>query len=73
VKFQLIEDLLGILKEDAPVKDMRIGAFWTAVWSENCGLASTIAGHDHEGRPPVAEPRALAGKSAMALAGLARS
>ncbi|MCL6448859.1 MAG: DUF4213 domain-containing protein, partial [Armatimonadetes bacterium] len=49
----IIDDILSTLKEDAPVKEVRVGAFWTAVWSKNCGLASTFSNHDHEGGPPV--------------------
>jgi len=71
--FGFMEDLLETLKDDAQVREVRIGAFWTAVWSENCGLASTITGHDHEVGAPVAQAGSLPGKSAIELCRLTRS
>lgn len=41
----LIEELRG---KDHPVKEVLTGAYWTAVVSQKCGLASTFR---HEGRP----------------------
>jgi len=73
VALTIIDDLLEVLKEDAPVRDVRVGAFWTAVWSKNCGLASTLTGSDHEGRPPVAPAGSLTGRSTLALCRLAGS
>lgn len=69
----IIDDILSTLKEDAPVKEVRVGAFWTAVWSKNCGLASTFSNHDHEGGPPVSSAGSLMTKSAFELCRLANS
>lgn len=51
-----------------------MGAFWTAVWSRSCGLASTLGASDHEhGATFVAEAGRLEGFAARQLAGLAHS
>ncbi|MEW5933429.1 MAG: DUF4213 domain-containing protein [Bacillota bacterium] len=46
---------------------MRIGAFWTAVWSRNCGLASTVFEHEHSSGPPVLEAGNLTSMTARGL------
>jgi uncharacterized protein (DUF4213/DUF364 family) len=78
---QLIDDLLATLKVDAPVHNVRVGAFWTAVVVEKpdeglcCGLAST-SGEDkahHHGRPLVRHAGHLLKRSGLELAALARS
>ncbi|MGQ9627596.1 MAG: Rossmann-like domain-containing protein [Anaerolineae bacterium] len=71
----IIDDLLASLKEDAPLREVRIGVFWTAVLSRRCGLASTLhqERHHHHGRPPVPEAGSLLEKSALELASYARS
>jgi uncharacterized protein (DUF4213/DUF364 family) len=38
---KVLEDLLAWLVHDAPVKEARVGVFWTAVLSRGLGLAST--------------------------------
>jgi hypothetical protein len=46
----ILEDLLGKLSDDAPVRSVVVGAHWTAVCSRYCGLASTVLEekpHDH--------------------------
>lgn len=81
MSLNLINDLLATLETDAPVRDVRVGAFWTAVVVEKpgaglcCGLAST-AGEDkahHHGVPLVRQAGSLLGQSALELAALARS
>lgn len=69
----LIEIILGQIKEDAKVKEVRVGPFWTAVHSRGCGLSSTLFEHDHAAGPPVKEPGKLKEKSALELAALAKS
>jgi len=62
-----LDDVLDTLKEDAPVREIRVGAHWVAVCSRHCGLASTLGqagGSDAEG---------FSGRSARELAELARS
>lgn len=76
----LINDLLNTLPNGA-VKEVRIGAFWTAVVVEteqgpSCGLASTLHGHGnhhHGGGPAVQEAGRLTERSARELAQLLRS
>jgi uncharacterized protein (DUF4213/DUF364 family) len=53
---------------------VRIGPFWTAVWSRRCGLGSTTGLGEHEhGATFVQEAGSLAGRSALELARLAHS
>jgi uncharacterized protein (DUF4213/DUF364 family) len=70
----LLDDLISALPGDAPAREVRVGAFWTAVWSRSCGLASTLGAGDHEhGATFVAEAGRLQERSARRLAGLAHS
>ncbi len=38
---KILDDLIGSLTADAPVREVRVGRFWTGVWSRGCGLAAT--------------------------------
>jgi len=53
----IIETLLDSLQADAPVRQVLVGAFWTAVVLDTdppyCGLASTLRGATHDAGPPV--------------------
>lgn len=77
----LINDLLATLKTDAPVRDVRVGAFWTAVVVERpgeglcCGLASTTGQDEahHHGRPLVRQAGDLLERGALELTNLAQS
>jgi len=75
----VVERLIGDLRLDGRVIDVRIGALWTAVAVETerglrAGLASTQTAHDLEhGRPLVREAGHLLGKRAGDLARLALS
>jgi uncharacterized protein (DUF4213/DUF364 family) len=77
---KLLDDLLATLP-DGSLRDVRVGAFWTAVVVEvdgrsSCGLASTLRnGHDHHhgGGAAVRDAGQLTEGSARELAGLARS
>jgi uncharacterized protein (DUF4213/DUF364 family) len=70
----ILDDLLSTLSGDAPVHEVMVGAFWTAVWSRQCGLASTLGAGEHEhGATFVAGAGRLEESSARHLAGLARS
>ncbi len=64
---KIIEDIISTLKEDAPVKDVRVGSSWTAVWTRHCGLASTITERDHSSGPPVRDAGRLKEKTALEL------
>jgi uncharacterized protein (DUF4213/DUF364 family) len=71
---EILDDLIGSLKEDAPVHEVRIAPFWTAVWSRACGLASTVMPEEHEhGSIFVEDVGNLAGRSALELTRLAFS
>lgn len=72
-----IEALLAELKGDAPVRQVRVGAFWTAVVLDaapaRCGLASTLRADSHHEGPPVRHPGQLREHSGRALAAWLRS
>jgi uncharacterized protein len=75
----LMDDLLATLP-DGQIRNVQVGAFWTAVVVQieetlHCGLASTLRGEDyhHSGKPAVRDPGHLLKQSARELAGLARS
>jgi uncharacterized protein (DUF4213/DUF364 family) len=71
---KILEDVVASLKQDAPTRQVRVGAFWTAVWSRGCGLASTVRPEDHEhGSIFVEDSGDLADRSALDLARLASS
>ena len=68
----ITEMLLDELHDDAPVRQVLMGAFWTAVVLDTdpvqCGLASTLRGQtDHQG-PPIPEAGELLSYSARQLA-----
>lgn len=70
----IIDDLLSNLQHDAPVHNVCVGAFWTAVVSRACGLASTTIDPAYEhGQTPVSDAGALTDRSARELATLAQS
>jgi len=71
---KILDDLIGSLAADATAREVRIGPFWTAVWSRGCGLASTTGLGEHEhGATFVPDAGSLAGRSALDLARLAYS
>ena len=70
---RVLFDLLSTL-EDAPVRKVCAGIFWTAVTTRATGLASTVRELDEEhGGFVVADAGALEGKSGLELAQLAFS
>jgi hypothetical protein len=69
----IISDLLASLRHDAPVRTILVGAYWTAVCSRSCGLASTLTGDRPHGSAPVRDVGRLHLKSARELAEFARS
>ena len=72
-----IEALLGSLRTDAPVRQVLVGAFWTAVVLDTdpprCGLASTLRPATHPSGPPVPDAGHLLEHSGRELAALLRS
>lgn len=71
---QIIRELLDSVTADHEVTELCVGAFFTAVVSRGCGLASTLRGQccDHEG-PSVRNAGSLLPQGARALARLALS
>jgi uncharacterized protein (DUF4213/DUF364 family) len=73
----IIEALLDDLGADAPVRQVLMGAFWTAVVLDTdpprCGLASTLRGETHHEGPPVPQAGRLLERSARELAEWIRS
>jgi uncharacterized protein (DUF4213/DUF364 family) len=69
--------LLASLDEDAPVQQILVGAFWTAVVLDTnpprCGLASTLRAESGGPWPAVREPGRLHQRSGRELASLLRS
>ncbi len=76
----LLDDLLATLPEGV-IRDVRVGAFWTAVVAEvegrcRCGLASTLSGendHHHTGMDDVTDAGHLTGYTGRQLAALVHS
>jgi uncharacterized protein (DUF4213/DUF364 family) len=73
----IIDSLLGELKADAAVRQVLIGAFWTAVVMDTdpprCGLASTLRAESHAEGPPVRRPGHLREHTGRELAEWLRS
>jgi len=69
--------LLKSLPADAPVRQVLVGAFWTAVVLDTdpprCGLASTLRPATHPGGPPVVHAGRFLDYSGRELAGWLRS
>jgi uncharacterized protein (DUF4213/DUF364 family) len=71
---KILDELIGSLPADAPAREVRVGRFWTGVWSRECGLASTPGAGAHEhGARFVQDAGSLTGRSALELARLAYS
>lgn len=64
--------LLDSLTRDAPVQQVLVGAFWTAVMLDTdpprCGLASTLRAEGHGSGPPVVEAGRLEQRTGRELA-----
>jgi uncharacterized protein (DUF4213/DUF364 family) len=79
----IIEALLTSLRDDAPVSQVLVGAFWTAVvlgadsqchtLHPRCGLASTLRPSVHPDGAPISQAGRLLGGSGRELAGWLRS
>ncbi|MEJ2210696.1 MAG: DUF364 domain-containing protein [Anaerolineae bacterium] len=74
---ETIERLLDSVQEDAAVRQILVGAFWTAVVLDTdpprCGLASTLRAETGGPWPAVREPGRLHECSGRELAGLLHS
>jgi uncharacterized protein (DUF4213/DUF364 family) len=71
------EKLLASLEIDAPLRQILVGAFWTAVVVDTdpprCGLASTLRAETGGPWPPVVDAGRLMARSGRELASLIRS
>jgi uncharacterized protein (DUF4213/DUF364 family) len=71
---RITDDLLDSLQDDAPVRQLLIGAFWTAVVLDTvpprCGLASTLRAETGGPWPPVRDAGSLKERSGRELAEL---
>jgi uncharacterized protein (DUF4213/DUF364 family) len=71
---QVLSNLIASLKgEDYPVQEVMTGAYWTAVVSRHCGLASTFREEGHPHKRGVKDVGSLTQKSALELAKYALS
>ena len=71
---KILDDLISMLKLDAPVREIRQGFFHTGVLTLHCGLAATLPRDALRQKPPlVKEPGLLREKSALELAQMAYS
>jgi len=72
-----VEALLDSLHTDAPLRQVLVGAFWTAVLLDTapprCGIASTLHRGFHEVGPPVPQAGQLLERSGRELAEMLRS
>jgi len=72
-----VDALLASIQFDAPVRQVLVGPFWTAVVLDTdpprCGLASTLRAETHDSGPPVPEAGRLLDYSGRELAGWLRS
>jgi len=69
-----IDDLIATLGPDHPVREVRVCAYWTAVWSRHLGLASALR-DECPGHPirPVEQAGHLTEKSTLEICQLANS
>ncbi len=63
----LINDLVNNIEKDAPVRNILIGAHWTAISSLRCGMASTVMSQKPHGEDLVQGAGSLHQKSAREL------
>lgn len=67
---KIIDDIISTIGEDVRdmlVKEVRIGPFWTGVWSKYGGLASTTFTHEPSMPPPLKEAGNLTKKTILEL------
>lgn len=70
---RLISDLINSLNNDSQIKQILVGAHWTAVSSRFCGIASTVISDKPHGGELVKNAGRLHQLSALELAGYAQS
>ena len=73
---KIIEDIISTIEKSARdilVKEVRIGPFWTGVWSKYGGLASTTFIHEPAMPPPIREAGNLTKKTVLEICNYANS
>ena len=70
---QLITDLINSISEDSSIKQIIVGAHWTVIQSQHCGMASTTLSNKPHGEGSVKNAGMLNSLSAKTLAGYAQS
>ena len=71
---KILDDIIATIREDAPVSRICTAAFWTAVVSRNCGLASTVRMEcTRHAAPQVGNSGDMPTASALELARLSQS
>lgn len=63
------QQILESIKGDEEIKEIRVGIFWTGVWSKRCGIALTLH-PEFEHEQAVRGAGALKGMTALELANL---
>jgi uncharacterized protein len=71
---QILEDVISTLNMEAPVKDIRVGLFHSAVLTRNCGLAASLPRDALKQEPPLMkEPGTLLSRTPSELVRMTRS
>lgn len=71
---KIIEEVISSLNTDAPVRDIRVGLFHSAVLTRNCGLAATLPRDALKQEPPLMKgPGTLLSRTASELVLMTRS
>jgi len=65
---KLLDELIGSIGQDAPVRRVLAGVHWTAVSSRGCGMASTVIEAKPHGERKVREAGKLETKTALEVA-----
>jgi uncharacterized protein (DUF4213/DUF364 family) len=74
MSIRILSDLISAIDTEAEVRDIRLGLFYTGVWTRNCGLAATLPRDVLLKEPPaVRHPGHLISKGASELVGMAYS
>lgn len=69
----ILDDLLGSLAQDAPVRSVLVGKYWTVVCSRYCGMAATLRSEGSHGHDQVRDVGHLHERSALELVEYSRS
>jgi uncharacterized protein (DUF4213/DUF364 family) len=70
---KILDELIGRIPDDLPVRSVLIGAHWTVVCSRHCGMATSLMSSHPHGHAQVRDAGHLHEKSARELAQLAYS